>query len=132
MSTRAKTSKASDTSNVAIDLSDSIITEDDKTKNNTIKVKVERRTSRDLVVSQSLDERNINNIVNKNCAEKPKLSNSTSDKKLKSNNKSGRKFVTKLANSGLRLLAWGTHAPIIQDNGKRLFEQARENYLKSL
>ena len=42
------------------------------------------------------------------------------------------KYVKKLANSGLRLVAWGTQADVIEDNGTVLYEEARDIYLKSL
>ena len=41
------------------------------------------------------------------------------------------KYVKKLANSGLRLVAWGTQADVIEDNGTVLYEEARDIYLKS-
>ena len=70
--------------------------------------------------------------MRKSIKHKQATNKSIVDKKMKLYKKNQYKYVKKLANSGLRLVAWGTQADVIEDNGTVLYEEARDIYLKSL
>ncbi len=70
--------------------------------------------------------------MRKSIKHKQATNKSIVDKKMKLYKKNQYKYVKKLANSGLRLVAWGTQADVIEDNGTMLYDEARDIYLKSL